>query len=95
MRSDGKIKVIVICLFIGYQFLYGPELYGLPEFLLRFSQDPLLPAGIPRPVLYLPYRPPGTGPRKPFGAAFEKKQAHCDAGVSPSLAQPFFTWHLL
>ncbi|MCZ6488959.1 MAG: DUF5777 family beta-barrel protein [Acidobacteria bacterium] len=83
MRSNRKLQGAVFCLFICCQFFYAPNLYALPEFLLRFSQDPFSRAEFRGQCSTCHVDPQGGGPRNPFGSAFEKN----DHLVTPEFRQ--------
>ena len=83
MRSNRKLQGAVFCLLICCQLLYAPNLYALPEFLLRFSQDPFSRAEFRGQCSTCHVDPQGGGPRNPFGAAFEEN----DHIVTPEFRQ--------
>ena len=72
MRSVRNIKGIVFFLFGAIIFLSGTSGYALPEFLLRFSQDPFSRAEFRGQCSTCHINPQGGGPRNSFGSAFEE-----------------------
>jgi len=55
-------------------FLFGTNVFALPQFLLRFSQDPFSRPEFRNQCSTCHLNPKGGGPRNPFGAAFEKNK---------------------
>ena len=74
MRSERKCYSVfflfmVVCLFGG-----EGAAWALPEFLLRFSRDPFSRPEFRTQCSTCHLDPKGSGPRNPFGSAFEKNK---------------------
>src|ERR1035437_8153782 len=65
---------IVFALFAAYLFLSGSNVFALPQFLARFSQDPFSRPEYRNKCSTCHINPNGSGPRNPFGTAFEKNK---------------------
>lgn len=74
MRSGKKSTAIVLALFAAYLFLGGPGAFALPQFMMRFSQDPFSRPEYRNQCSTCHINPKGGGARNPFGTAFEKNK---------------------
>ncbi|OFW10667.1 MAG: hypothetical protein A3G20_04350 [Acidobacteria bacterium RIFCSPLOWO2_12_FULL_59_11] len=74
MQLSGKIQGVAFFLSLACAFLSSTAAYALPEFLLRFSQDPFSRPELRNQCSTCHLSPMGGGPRNPFGAAFEKSK---------------------
>ncbi|MGA2271056.1 MAG: DUF5777 family beta-barrel protein [Bryobacteraceae bacterium] len=74
MRSEKKLMGIVFALLAAYLFLSGSNASALPQFLVRFSQDPFSRPEYRNKCSTCHINPKGSGPRNPFGTAFERNK---------------------
>lgn len=72
MPSGRKFTGIVLGLFAGFIILTGANAFALPQFLLRFSQDPFSQPEYRNKCSTCHINPKGGGARNAFGSAFEK-----------------------
>ena len=72
MRKHFSKKAIYLILSCAGLLLAGAPAYALPQFLMRFSQDPFSRPEFRGQCSTCHINPNGGGPRNPFGAAFEK-----------------------
>jgi len=74
VRSTYKVLENVLALLIISFALLGARAFALPEFMMRFSQDPFSRPELRDQCSTCHISPKGGGPRKPFGSAFEKNK---------------------
>ena len=71
MKSIMKIRAFFFFLFAVCFVLSGARAYALPQFLMRFNQDPFSRPEFRNQCSTCHLSPQGGGPRNPFGTAFE------------------------
>ncbi len=74
MGIGQRIQGSVLCLSVVCFFFGETPLYGLPDYLLRFVQDPFSRPELRGQCSTCHINPMGTGPRNAFGEAFEKNK---------------------
>ena len=74
MRHHFFQKIFFSFLLLAAILLGGTPSYGLPQFLMRFSQDPFSRPEFRGHCSTCHINPNGGGPRNPFGSAFEKNK---------------------
>lgn len=74
MRPGKTSMGIVFALCTAYLFLSGSNAFALPQFMVRFSQDPFSKPEYRNQCSTCHINPKGSGPRNPFGTAFEKNK---------------------
>ena len=72
MQPMRKLHRSASCLFLLCCCLDIQPVLAMPEYLLRFSQDPFSRPEYRNQCSTCHINPQGSGPRKPFGEAFEK-----------------------
>ena len=74
-------KPVLFSISLALMFLGGSQAHALPEFLMRFSQDPFARPEFRGQCSTCHISPQGGGPRNPFGTAFEQN----DKMITPEL----------